>query len=58
MIVLTEWDIYSKIDWSKASKKMRSPGWVFDSRLIVDQERVISSGLSLWRLGLGNVKRE
>ncbi len=58
VIVLTEWDIYSKIDWSKASKKMRSPGWVFDSRLIVDQERVISSGLSLWRLGLGTVKRD
>tara|TARA_A100001011_G_scaffold261787_1_gene270304 strand:+ start:1516 stop:2952 length:1437 start_codon:yes stop_codon:yes gene_type:complete len=57
VIVLTEWDIYSDIDWEKVSKKMRSPGWVFDSRLIVDEERVNSSGLSFWRVGVGTVRR-
>ena len=57
VIVLTEWDIYSNIEWEKVSKKMRSPGWVFDSRLIVDEERVKSSGLSFWRVGVGTVKR-
>ena len=57
VIVLTEWDIYSKINWGKVSKKMRSPGWVFDTRLIVDEEKVINSGLSFWRVGIGNVKR-
>ena len=58
VIVLTEWDIYSEIDWEKVSIKMRSPGWVFDSRLIVDEERVINSGLSFWRVGVGSIKRK
>ena len=57
VIVLTEWNIYSNIEWEKVSKKMRSPGWVFDSRLIVDEERVKSSGLSFWRVGVGTVRR-
>ena len=57
VIVLTEWDIYNEIDWGKASKKMRSPGWVFDTRLIVDKEKVIDSGLSFWRVGVGTVKK-
>ncbi len=57
VIVLTEWKIYSDIKWEVVSKKMRSPGWVFDSRLIVDEERVKSSGLSFWRVGVGTVKR-
>ena len=56
IVVLTEWAIYSDIKWEKVSKKMRSPGWVFDSRLIVDEERVISSGLSFWRVGVGTLK--
>ena len=57
VIVLTEWDNYSIINWEKAAKKMRTPGWVFDSRLIVDEERVKSSGLSFWRVGVGTVRR-
>ena len=56
VIVLTEWDIYSNIEWEKVSKKMRSPGWVFDSRLIVDEERVKSLGLIFWRVGVGTVR--
>ena len=57
VVVLTEWDIYSKIDWLKASKSMRLPGWVFDSRLIVDEEKVINAGLSFWRVGVGTLNR-
>ena len=57
VIVLTEWDIYSEINWGQVSKKMRSPGWVFDTRLIIDEKRVINSGLSFWRVGVGTVKK-
>ena len=56
VVVLTEWEIYSNLDWEEASKKMKSPGWVFDSRLIVDEEKVINSGLSFWRVGVGTLK--
>ena len=56
VIVLTEWDIYSELNWENISKKMRSPGWVFDSRLIIDKQRVLDSGLNLWRVGDGSVQ--
>ncbi len=56
VIVLTEWDIYSGLNWEDISKKMRSPGWVFDSRLIIDKQRVIDSGLNLWRVGDGTIQ--
>ena len=46
-----------KYRMGKSIKKMRSPGWVFDSRLIVDEKRVKSSGLSFWRVGVGTVRR-
>ena len=46
-----------KLDWGEISSLMKTPGWVFDTRLIVDEEGVINSGLSFWRVGVGTVKR-
>ena len=37
-LILTEWEDYSNIDWMKASKIMRRPAWVFDTRLIADKK--------------------
>ena len=54
ILVLTEWEEYSKIDWHSVSKKMRRPSWVFDSRSIVIPEKVKASGLNLWRIGDGS----
>ena len=34
--------------------KMRKPAWVFDARSITNKEKVIKSGLNLWRLGDGS----
>ncbi len=53
VIVLTEWDEYSNINWSKASIKMRRPAWVFDVRSIIDPEKVKNSGINFWRIGDG-----
>ena len=53
IVILTEWDIYSKLDWNAISNKSRVPGWVFDTRLIVDEQKVLASGLNLWRVGDG-----
>ena len=39
------------------SNKMRKPGWVFDSRLIVNEQEVLASGLNLWRVGDGTDKK-
>ena len=53
-VILTEWDEYSKINWEKASKYMRKPSWVFDSRSIVDSQKVKDSDINLWRVGDGS----
>ena len=52
-LILTEWDEYSNIDWSKASQKMRHPAWVFDSRSVINPEEVTNAGLNFWRIGDG-----
>ena len=53
LVVLTEWEEYSQINWEDLSKRMRKPAWVFDARSIVKAEKVIESGLNLWRIGDG-----
>ena len=54
IITLTEWDLYKKIDWKKASKVMRCPGWVFDTRSILEKDEIIKYGLNYWCVGKGN----
>jgi len=53
VVVLTEWDDYTNINWNEASKKMRKPSWVFDVRSIINPEKVIKSGINFWRIGDG-----
>ena len=53
VVVLTEWDEYSNINWNEASSKMRQPSWVFDVRSIVDPQDVMNSGINFWRIGDG-----
>ena len=53
IIILTEWEEFRKLNWREIAKKMIPPGWVFDSRSMVNPKEVRDSGLSLWRLGDG-----
>ena len=53
IIVLTEWEEFSNLNWQKISQSMRKPGWVFDTRNIIQKEKVESSGLNIWSLGVG-----
>ena len=54
VLILTEWDMYSNIDWHQASKVMRKPTWVFDARSIVEKDEIISTGINFWRIGDGS----
>ncbi len=54
VLILTEWQDYSKIDWKLASEKMRSPAWVFDCRSVIEQKDVIDSGINFWQIGDGS----
>ena len=54
VIILTEWQEYSDINWIKASKIMRKPSWVFDSRSIINPQKVNEANLNFWRIGDGS----
>ena len=54
VLVLTEWPQYSSINWKEVAKKMIKPGWIFDSRSILDAEKVKNSELNFWRVGDGS----
>ena len=51
VVVLTEWEEFSKINWAKCSKVMRKPSWIFDTRSCVNQKEVIKAGFNFWRIG-------
>ena len=53
IVVLTEWEEYRLLDWSKISKKLRKPAWIFDSRSIIPTEVIRSLELNVWRIGDG-----
>ena len=53
IVVLTEWEEYSLIDWINISERMRKPSWVFDARSIISQKDVVKANLNFWRIGDG-----
>ena len=56
VIILTEWEEFKRVNWKTIKTKMVSPGWVFDSRSIVNCKEVNDAGLNLWSLGNGHNK--
>ncbi len=53
VIVLTEWEEFSQINWDEMYPKMIKPAWIFDTRCIVNKDKVIKAGFNLWRVGSG-----
>ncbi len=51
VIILTEWDQYSDLDWFKIEKLMLKPAWVFDTRMILNLDTIKKSNINFWRLG-------
>ena len=39
VLIITEWKEYSNMNWQEIASKMRSPGWVFDARSMVDPKK-------------------
>ena len=40
VLVLTEWDQFSTLDWHGVAAVMRRPAWLFDTRAVVNWQRV------------------
>ncbi len=53
VIILTEWKEYSEINWKDASRMMRKPSWVFDTRSIISAEEFRENKINFWKIGDG-----
>ena len=53
ILILTEWEEYTNLDWERISRKMRRPAWIFDARSILDPKKLKNTNLNLWRIGDG-----
>ncbi len=53
VLILTEWIEYKKINWKDASKVMRKPAWLFDSRSIIEPQQILNTDINFWRIGDG-----
>ncbi len=54
IIVLTEWNEYSQLNWQKIANNLRKPGWVFDARSIIPINQIKDLNLNFWRIGDGS----
>jgi len=49
--VITEWEIYRKLDFGKIFASMRKPAFIFDGRNILDHEKLFKIGFNVFPLG-------
>ncbi|MBN2243814.1 MAG: UDP-glucose 6-dehydrogenase [Acidobacteria bacterium] len=49
--VLTEWDLYRKLDWGRIYGSMEKPAFVFDGRNILDTRKLFEIGFNVYPLG-------
>ena len=54
IVVLTEWEEYSIINWEEIARLMRKPSWIFDSRSILNDDDIKRFGLNFWKIGNGS----
>jgi UDPglucose 6-dehydrogenase len=49
--VLTEWDVYKRIDYERIFKSMVQPAFIFDGRNILDHKRLYEIGFNVFAIG-------
>ena len=53
IVLLTDWEEYSNLDWEKIYLKMRKPAWVFDTRSLLNKKELTKLGFNFWGIGDG-----
>ena len=53
ILILTEWDEFTKLNWKDIFINMRKPAWIFDSRICLDKKYLKNIGFNVWTLGDG-----
>ena len=51
ILILTEWDEFKKIDFTKAFEVMKKPAWIFDGRNILDHQELKTIGFEVKAIG-------
>ena len=51
VVLLTQWEEYLKLNWKEISQVMRSPGWIFDTRSVLDSEYFKKVDVNFWSIG-------
>jgi len=49
--LITEWDIYRKLDYRKIYGEMEKPAFIFDGRNILDHQKLFDIGFEVYPLG-------
>lgn len=49
--VVTEWEIYTALDFEKIYKSMSKPAFIFDGRNILDHKRLFKIGFNVYPIG-------
>ena len=49
--ILTDWDLYKKLDFRKIYKSMTKPAFLFDGRNIVDHKKCFEIGFNVYPIG-------
>ena len=51
VIVLTDWDLYRRLDFRKVYRSMIKPAFLFDGRNVLDHQKCFSIGFNVYRIG-------
>ena len=54
IVILTEWEVYKEINWDLVNDKIMNPAWLFDTRRIVNPDKIKNCDFKFWQVGLGN----
>ncbi len=54
IVLLTEWEVYKTINWDLVNDKIMTPAWLFDTRRIVNPDKIKNCDFKFWQVGLGN----
>jgi len=49
--VLTEWDVYTTLDYTRIYKSMEKPAFIFDGRNVLDHKKLFDIGFSVFPIG-------
>jgi len=51
IVILTEWNEYSILDWKRISNQILNTAWIFDTRGLLNQNNLEGLNANVWKIG-------